>query len=70
MSGSSWFDCAWGHIMIAHKGIPEGATLKERKAIIDEAYPFGQRKMFPYKMWLKARKKYLNRYDQKPMKWG
>lgn len=43
--------------------IPEEATFKQRKAVIDAAYPFGPREYWPYKAWLKARKDYLKRYD-------
>lgn len=32
--------------------LPAGATDKERDLAIREAYPFGQRKYFPYKAWL------------------
>lgn len=46
--------------------VPEGATLKERTAIIDAAYPFGERRYWPYKAWLKARREYLGRYGYRP----
>lgn len=29
---------------------------------IDKAYPFGERAMFPYKAWLKARKEFFSKH--------
>lgn len=49
----------------AHSTIPQDATLDQRKAAIDGAYPFGQRKYHPYKMWLIERRAYLERYGYK-----
>lgn len=43
--------------------IPADTPFKERKAIIDAAYPFGERAYWPYKAWLKARKAYLAKHD-------
>ncbi|MFZ4509292.1 MAG: hypothetical protein ACOYON_16510 [Fimbriimonas sp.] len=31
-----------------------GASDEELRALVSDAYPFGQRKMWPYKAWLKA----------------
>lgn len=42
--------------------IPDGATMKDRKAAIDAAYPFGERAYWPYKAWLKARRTYLSKF--------
>ena len=42
--------------------IPDDATMKDRKAAIDAAYPFGQRAYWPYKAWLKARRAYLAKF--------
>ena len=36
-----------------------GKTDKEIKAIISEAYPFGERKYHPYKIWLNEVKKWM-----------
>jgi hypothetical protein len=44
--------------------VPPEATFAERKKIIDAAYPFGERAMWPYKAWLKARKKYLAQFTR------
>ena len=43
--------------------IPADTPFKERKALIDAAYPFGERAYWPYKAWLKARKTYLAKHD-------
>jgi hypothetical protein len=34
--------------------LPAGASLKDRRAALRAAYPFGERAQFPYKMWLKC----------------
>lgn len=52
-------------IRLAHAGIPDDASLDERTRIIDAAYPFGQRKYHPYKMWLIERREYLEAYGYK-----
>lgn len=48
--------------------IAETATLAERKAEIDAAYPFGERAYWPYKAWLKARRQYLQPFGYGPKK--
>jgi hypothetical protein len=62
-----WSDHARAVIQRVHATLPETATLKERKAAIDAAYPFGPRRYWPYKAWCKARRKYLERYGLKPL---
>ncbi len=61
-----WSDRACEVIAQVHAGLPESATLAERKAAIDAAYPFGMRAYSPYKTWLSARRQYLIRYGYKP----
>lgn len=58
----TWADRARTAIYGAHKALPEGSTLAERKRAIDAAYPFGRRANFPYKVWLRERKRYLKAY--------
>lgn len=58
----SWFDSAVEHIREATKDLPIDTPLQERMKIVDAAYPFGERSMFPYKMWLKARRQYLGKF--------
>lgn len=60
---TNWSDVARATIAKAHLTVPEGATFAERKAIVDAAYPFGERAYWPYKAWLKARKAYLAKHD-------
>lgn len=45
------------------KTVPETATLRERKAAIFAAYPFGERAYWPYKAWCKAQREYLARWN-------
>lgn len=58
----SWYDTAVETIRAATEGLPNDMPLDERMKIVDAAYPFGERKMWPYKMWLKARRAYLARF--------
>lgn len=59
----SWSDTATEVINRIHQQqIKSGETDKNRIAkAIDEAYPFGERAMWPYKAWLTARRKYFSR---------
>lgn len=52
----SWYKASLSVIneVVKQKGI-EKVTIKD----IDKAYPFSEKKRFPYKMWLKARKQKL-----------
>ncbi len=63
---TSWYDQARATIAAVHAGLPKTATLDERKAAIDSAYPFGDRAHWPYKAWLKARREYLAGWGYKP----
>ncbi|WP_018184669.1 hypothetical protein [Kaistia granuli] len=65
MSGS-WYDSAWGHIDAVHATLAPDTPFAERRKAISDAYPWGERRMHPYKMWLKAQKRYLARYDPAP----
>lgn len=58
----SWYDSAVATIREVTKDLPNDMPLDERTKIVDAAYPFGQREMWPYKMWLKARRQYLARF--------
>jgi hypothetical protein len=59
----SWSDTATEVInRIYQQQVKSGETDKARIAkAIDEAYPFGERAMWPYKAWLAARRKYFSR---------
>lgn len=50
-------------IQRVHATLPADIQFADRKKAIDEHYPFGERKFFPYKCWLRARRIYLNKYD-------
>jgi len=60
---TNWLEHAWQAIEDAHKEIPDDATLEQRRKAIKAAYPFGERKYFPYKAWLKVQKKYYRGTD-------
>jgi len=62
----SWYQASKNTIAIAHEDIPKDATFAERKKSIHAAYPFGQRRYWPYKAWLKAQREYLAKYGDKP----
>lgn len=44
----------------------ENKTPAETLAMIEAAYPFGERAMWPYKMWLKARRDAIRTYGLQP----
>ena len=58
----SWYDVAVDTIILATRDLPLDTPLAERKKVVDAAYPFGQRSMWPYRAWLRARRKYLARF--------
>lgn len=60
---TDWSASARATIDLVALTIPADAPFKERKALIDAAYPFAERSHWPYKAWLKARKSYLAKYD-------
>jgi len=62
---SSWADIAHNTIRRTHDSLPEDLPFKDRMAAIDASYPFGERKNWPYKAWLAARKAYMARYDDR-----
>ena len=63
---TSWYERAWDYIAAEHEKMPADIDFRERKRWISAAYPWGERRMFPYKMWLKAQKEYLARHDPEP----
>lgn len=46
--------------------LPDDMPLKDRKAAIDAAYPFGVRAHWPYRAWCKARRTYLVKFGYRP----
>lgn len=67
---SYWRAQARQAIYDADATVPDGADTKTRKRIIDAAYPFGQRKYHPYKMWLKERALYLEQCEPQTASWA
>jgi len=66
MSSRTWRQEASAVIYAATKNLPDDLSLKDRMRIVDDAYPFGVRKYYPYKAWLKARKSYLSIHGYRP----
>ncbi len=60
---SYWRRQALSAIEQANLTVPAGATYEARKAIIQAAYPFGERSGWPYKAWLAEQRRYLRPYD-------
>lgn len=50
-----------------HASLPADATLDQRKAALKAAYPFGERKHWPYEAWLKAKRNYLRQFGDRPV---
>lgn len=63
---TSWAQAARATIAEVHRELPDTATLAERKAAVDAAYPFGERAYSPYKTWLKSRREYLCKFGYVP----
>jgi len=42
--------------------LPADMPLKERRKAVREAYPYGERKRWPYKTWCRAQREYLDRF--------
>ncbi len=59
---SGWMLAARRAIAEVHASLPPDATLDERKTALKAASPFGERSMWPYKAWLKARREYLAKF--------
>jgi hypothetical protein len=54
---------ARAHIAAIHASLPDDADYAQRVRALKQAYPFGERRYWPYQAWLKARADYLKRYD-------
>lgn len=59
---TSWYQRAKQILFELDKTLPPDITIQEREKAIFDAYPWGERRYLPYKMWLKARKEYLGRW--------
>jgi hypothetical protein len=58
----SWYVSAVDHIKEADAKLPADISIEDRKKAISAAYPFGERRYWPYKMWLKAQREYMGRF--------
>ena len=71
MTTKSWREIARAAIL---KAIDEaralGMDMEQTRQHVDNAYPFGERKYHPYKMWLSERKKLLSNDPAMPQKRG
>ncbi|QPI73888.1 hypothetical protein [Sphingobium sp. Cam5-1] len=61
----SWTDRARETIRKVHATLPEDISFTARRKAIRAAYPFGERRYWPYKGWLKAQREYLRKHDPK-----
>lgn len=62
----SWYESARVYIRKVHESLPETATYAERRKAVQDAYPWGERRYHPYKMWCKAQREYLGRFKNDP----
>lgn len=58
----SWYESARERIRALDATLPADMPFDERQKAVSAAYPWGERRMHPYKMWLKAQREYLTRY--------
>ena len=56
MKQAGWVERSVEIIRATLAGLPAGASPKEKKRALREAYPFGERENWPYKAWLKAQR--------------
>ena len=64
---SHWRDIAEAVIAGVDDRLPALASLDERRAALRAAYPFGERRGWPYKVWLRCQRAYLATCDQQPL---
>ena len=59
----SWSNVAWRTMdEVRINGVKTGKNPAEIAKAIDAAYPFGERKYYPYKAWLSVRKEFFTRH--------
>ncbi len=61
MSGT-WYDDARAVIAELHAALPADLPFPERVKAVREAYPYGERRRWPYKAWCRAQREYLSRF--------
>ena len=57
----SWREIAFKTIKEVDESLPQDADYKTVCRELSTAYPFGDRSMHPYKIWLSERERYLRR---------
>lgn len=65
-TAQSWADRARCTIAEVHAALPTSASLEERIAAVDAAYPFLRRAHYPYQVWCRIRREYLILYGYVP----
>jgi hypothetical protein len=60
-SGSHWRETSMRRCSAVLDALPKATTEKEARAALRNAYPFGQRKYHPYKIWCDEVRKQLAR---------
>ena len=60
---SNWLAISLQVIDQTTKAMPPDCTVDELRKALSKAYPFYERKMWPYKVWCKAVKKALARKE-------
>lgn len=61
---TSWYDSAKDKIRLLDRTLDPDLPFEDRRKAVSKAYPWGERRMWPYKMWLKAQKEYLSRFQK------
>lgn len=59
---TTWYDTARKYIAELDADLPADMPFKERRKAVRAAYPWGQRRMWPYKAWCRAQREYLARF--------
>lgn len=59
MSQSYWRNRAAAVIYEVLREMPPDSTIEQKRAALKKAYPFGERRMHPYKIWCDQVKKML-----------
>nr|WP_146170626.1 hypothetical protein [Cereibacter changlensis] len=58
----TWAEQARAAIEAVHLTLDRGCSIEERTAAIDAAFPFGRRAHYPYEVWCRERRSYLDRF--------
>lgn len=61
MKENHWRSHAHEVLKIVFAGLPDDATRAQVERAVSDAYPFGERKMHPYKIWLDEKAKWIDR---------